>query len=132
MKNNSIIYLASPYSAPTKDQMNVRFRTINSVAAKLLILGKHIIAPISMSHAIVELQDINKRVRLPSGWGFWQGPDKALIEVSDQLWVADLYGWEDSEGVTAEIKYAKELDLPCYLLDTARLMNEDLIIRTKL
>ena len=99
------IYLATPYTGtPTEQQ--ARFEAVNKVAAKLMADGFLVFSPISHTHSIGLAGD------LPKGWEFWKEYDLTFIEWCDELWVLMQDGWQDSKGVTAERKIAKELGKP--------------------
>jgi hypothetical protein len=101
-----LVYLASPYSHKDKAVMEERFRKVNKVAAKLMATGIYVFAPISHTHPIA------LEGELPKGWDFWEGYDTAMISRCTSLIVVMLEGWDKSVGVQAEIKIAKNYELP--------------------
>lgn len=103
-----LTYLAVPYSHEDKDVMETRFEIVCEVAGKLMNQGKMIFSPISHSHPIAV------RSKLPRSWEFWEKFDRAYLMCSKELYVLMLDGWEESTGVTAEIKMAKELNIPIF------------------
>jgi hypothetical protein len=104
--NNSLIYLACPYSHPDKDVQRERFHAANKAGAFLMCKGLFVFSPISHTHPMAE--DAN----LPGHWEFWKSYDVAMIARCQKLMVLKLDGWEQSTGVTAEIKIAKEFGIP--------------------
>lgn len=96
------IYLATPYSDRDPEVRESRFKAVNVVAADLMSKGFLVFSPISHTHPIALAGD------LPKGWEFWQAYDETFIEWADELWVLPQAGWEDSVGVTAEIKLARD------------------------
>ncbi len=96
------VYLATPYTG-TPEQQQERFEVVNAVAAKMMSSGLLIFSPISHTHPIALSGD------LPKGWEFWKEYDYTFIEWCDELHVLKQDGWQESTGVTAEIKIAKEL-----------------------
>ena len=50
--------------------------------------------------------------KLPSDWESWKRIDTAFISCCKELWVIMLDGWDESTGVAAEVKIAKELGIP--------------------
>lgn len=107
MRNNkTLVYLAVPYSHPNKKVREKRFNIVNKVAAKLISEGEHIFSPISSSHPISLAGD------LPKSFDFWIEYDRAFLKCSKKLIVLMLKGWEESIGVSGEIKIAKQLNIP--------------------
>jgi nucleoside 2-deoxyribosyltransferase len=100
-----MIYLASPYSHPDPSVREERFRAACRAAAALFRAGHFLISPIAHSHVLVEHG-------LPGDWTFWQRFDRALLARCDALFVLMLDGWEESVGVQAEIRIARELGKP--------------------
>lgn len=108
---SKLIYLASPFSHKSKWVMKLRWAIITSLAAKLIGEGVHLFGPITESHSYVEfgLQE--------NGWEFWKAHDCLMLEKCDEVWVAKMKGWEESIGVTEEIKYAIQKGKPIKYLD---------------
>lgn len=106
MNGATMIYLASPYSHQYAFVREERFAAVCKVSAKLMRDGHHIYSPIAHSHPIASHGD------LPTGFDYWREYDWWFIEHVDELWVLMLDGWESSVGVTAEIKYARQLGKP--------------------
>jgi hypothetical protein len=103
--SKDLIYLACPYSSPDPAVREQRFHAVNRAAARLMEQGDLIFSPISHSHPIA----IDGG--LPKDWGFWERYDRAILGCCRTLIVLCLPGWEQSVGVQAEIKIAKELGL---------------------
>ena len=99
------VYLATPYTG-TKAEQQQRFEVVNTVAARLMGEGILVFSPISHTHPIALAGD------LPKGWDFWKEYDLTFIEWCDELWVLMQDGWQDSTGVTAERKLAREMGKP--------------------
>jgi len=106
-----LYYLATPYTHPEHYMMVARHFMVNKVGAKLIQEGKYIYSPISHTHPIAEVGE------LPRGWDFWEGYDRVMLQACTNLIVLRLPGWEESTGVRAEIKIAKELGLPTEYID---------------
>ena len=113
-----MVYLATPYSHDDDVVKEERFQRVNRVAAKLMEKGEYIFSPISHTHPIATVGD------LPGGWEYWDGFDRAFLECCCKMYVLMLDGWEESKGVQAEIKIAKELNIDIEYLDYWRVMNE--------
>jgi hypothetical protein len=86
------------------------------VTAALLRAGHLAISPIAHSHVLVEHG-------LPTDWAFWERFDKNLLQRCDDLLVLTLPGWQESVGVQAEIRIAKELGKPIQYLDPNQWSN---------
>ncbi len=111
----SLIYLASPYSHPSKAIREMRFRTVSNVASRLTIKGYFIISPISMNHPWSIYCDPEETIG--TSWDYWQKYDTRLIEACDELWVCMMDGWTESKGVTAELQIAEEQKLVIKYVD---------------
>lgn len=101
-----LIYLASPYSHPDPEVRRQRFDTVCFAAAGFMREGHHIFSPIAHTHPIAMQGD------LPKGWEFWAEYDRKIIAVCGELWVLQMDGWRESQGVAAEVKIAEEYGLP--------------------
>ena len=110
---DELIYIACPYSHKDHYIMVARFMLVNKFSAKLIESGKYVYSPISHSHPIAESSD----GKLPRGWDFWEGYDRRMIACCDRMIVLKLPGWEASTGVQAEIKIAKEMEIPIEYVD---------------
>jgi len=109
--NKPFIYLAVPYSHPDPDIRLLRFNQVNYVAGKMMTAGELVLSPISHSHPIA------LTVELPLEWEYWKKMCAAWMSVCHKLVVLRLAGYTTSTGVTAEIKLAKELNLPIDYVD---------------
>ena len=106
------IYLACPYSDKDKLVELYRFKKVNQVAAKLMLMGFAIFSPISHSVPIAEhIPDSN------NDHDFWLSQDKEFIDVCDEMYVLCLKGWHESFGVNWEIKYVKKQRKPITYID---------------
>ena len=103
--NNKIAYVAIPYSHNNPKVRELRFKIANNVAANLMNQGEVVYSAISHCHSIAVQDD------LPTDWKYWEKNDRSFLECCYKLYVIKIKGWEDSKGVQAEIKIAKELDL---------------------
>ena len=70
--------------------------------------GELIFCPIAHSHAI---EAIGMPGEVNSG-DFWLKQDFAVLAHAKELIVFMMDGWEDSNGIKAEIEFAKEHDIP--------------------
>jgi nucleoside 2-deoxyribosyltransferase len=105
-----MIYLASPYSHPDPSVREHRFRTACQAAASMLRDGHIVFSPIVHSHPLVAFG-------LPTAWAAWERIDRAFLERCDELAVLMLDGWDQSVGVQAELRIARELGKPVRFLE---------------
>lgn len=103
---SQLTYLASPYSHPDPSVRIQRFLAACKFTAKLMLEGHLVFAPIPATHPMAELED------LPTDWTFWERLDREMISHCYKVIVLKLDGWQESKGVAAEIKIAKDLGLP--------------------
>jgi hypothetical protein len=83
--------------------MEARFLEAGRITAMLLTQGHHVYSPIVHCHPLAV------RFSLPRDWAYWKKHLEVVIPHMDQIWVADMDGWDKSTGVTAEIELAKIL-----------------------
>ena len=105
-----MIYLASPYSHPDPAIREERFRAACRAAAQLMRIGNIVFSPIVHSHPIA-------LHGLPTDWRFWERHDREHLVRCDEVVVLMLNGWQESEGVHAEIRIAAELGKPVRYLE---------------
>jgi hypothetical protein len=103
---DGLIYLASPYSHESPFVQLERFDTICCVAARLMAEGVHLFCPIAHTHPIAI------KGALPTGFEYWEDYDRKMLTACDELWVCTMDGWQESKGVSAEIKIAQGLGRP--------------------
>ena len=113
-----LVYLAVPYSDKDWAVKENRFDRVNQVAAILIARGENIFSPISMAHPIAKAGD------LPGNWEFWDKFDRAYLECCKKMYVLMLDGWENSNGVKAEIKIAEELKIEIEYVDYEDIIEE--------
>jgi len=105
-----LFYLAAPYTHSDIKVMKKRVKKINLVAGELMKKGQLIYSPISHCSVIASV------AKLPKTWDFWQINDYDMILRCNKLFVLMLPGWKESVGVTAEIKFAEERNIPIVYL----------------
>ena len=103
------IYLASPYSHPSRKVEKEREKEINRIGAELQARTGHaLFPPITVSAHFKKL--------LPHKFGTsfsaWKDIDLTVVSKSDEVWVVKMSGWKDSIGVQAEIEYANDNEIP--------------------
>jgi hypothetical protein len=100
-----MIYLASPYTHPSKEIREIRFRLVTKAAAALAIKGYRFFCPITHTHSIdLELQRLE--IDLPSE--FWQKFDEPFLWLCNEFMILNIEGWDRSQGIANEtIHFAK-------------------------
>lgn len=106
-----LYYLASPYTHPSPAVREQRYRDLQEYAGPLMASGQFIYAPILHTHHVAA------RYSLPVEFEWWERYNRAFIERSAGVIVADMNGWRESRGVRYEIALARSLSLPVWLLD---------------
>lgn len=101
-----MIYLAGPYNHVNPIVMEERFELLTRFAANLMKEGQVVYSPITHNHPIAI------RYGLPRGWDYWEKFDTVFLRAATRMVVVTLDGWEDSQGVGAEILLATQLNLP--------------------
>ena len=115
-----LYYLASPYSASTDEQMQHNYELITKLGAIITELyGYALIMPITTSH---QMRKFNPN--LGTSWEFWQRVDLNYLAHCDELIVVTMPGWKESIGVTAEIAFATQREIPITYLDPIDLLQE--------
>jgi len=116
-----MIYLASPYSVlnpethteqSIKNLLTRRFKKVCRKAAELMEGGEVVFCPIAHSHPI-EVNGMDTR----HDGDFWLRQDFGVLRHADRLVVYRMPGWQHSNGVTREIAFARENDIPVEYID---------------
>ena len=101
------IYLASPYSHPDKAVCNERFKQAYKAASNLMSQGYIVFSPIAHSVPIADC------LKNHFDHDFWLEQDFSFLDSwADEMWVLMIDGWEESEGILAEIRHCEEIGLP--------------------
>lgn len=105
VEKKTIAYLACPYSHPDPLVKKMRLRVVTWFAFELIKAGEFVYSPLTHNIPIDEHG-------FHGNWLTWKHFDHNMLSRCDKLIVLKLPGWEQSEGVTAEIAYAQALNLP--------------------
>jgi Domain of unknown function (DUF1937) len=97
-----MIYLASPCSHPDPLVRQARFDAACRITAELIRAGRNAFSPIVHGHPLI-------RFGLPTDWTFWQRFDQEYLRRCDEVFVLKIDGWQESEGVQAEVALASAL-----------------------
>jgi hypothetical protein len=111
-----LFYIASPYSHKRREVRTERFHQVSNATVALLHQGIFVFSPIAYNHPMVKYD-------LPTSWEFWREYDTAFLEKCDGLIVLKLNRWEKSIGVSGEIEYAKENNIPITYLTLKEAMR---------
>ena len=117
-----LYYLAGPYSHPEEEVRIKRYRDLTHAAIKLFEYDLAIFSPISYNGNSTFL-----KYDLKTDWKTWEKLDKLFISRCDALIVLTLDGWEKSVGVTAEIAYANQLEMPVIYKTLEQIENKDIV-----
>lgn len=101
-----MIYVASPYSHEDTSIMEERANAVTYYCYTEVKKGNNVFSPITYGH------ELRKRGYLPNDWDFWMSFCIDYLKHSDELYVFTIDGWDKSKGVSAEIAYAKENNIP--------------------
>lgn len=125
-----MIYLCSVYSihakTSSKADQELRDHRANyamKVTASMISSGLQIFSPIAHCH------EMSKHNGMPKEFQFWRNYDESMIDVSSCLFVLKMPHWEDSEGISHEIAYAKAQGKPVYYIDCPDYSEEQLLVK---
>lgn len=104
-------YLACPYFHRDPAVREARFQSVAKVLATRLRDGIPTYAPIVHNHWVAERYD------LPKGWSHWEQLDLPLLLLANKLLVLLLPGWQESQGVSAEVAFANRNGIPVEYLE---------------
>jgi nucleoside 2-deoxyribosyltransferase len=97
----TLVYLASPYSHPDPEVKERRFEAACRAAARYMDRGFQVFCPIAHSHPIekIGMDAIRNEA-------FWLHQDFAILRHCDRLVVLCLDGWTESRGIEREREFA--------------------------
>lgn len=117
-----MIYVCSIYSLDAKGEgdsakakRQARYNYAMKRTAELLNNGNKAYSPIVHCHEMAKVHG------LPHEYTFWQSMDRHMIDLSESVVVLCMRtsqgkGWQDSEGITDEVKYAISKGKPVVFL----------------
>jgi len=100
-----IIYLASPYTNTDHNVSQARYMAVTQVAAQLVVQGKIVFSPITMTHPF---DKIIAGAENTLGSDYWVKFDEAFMVACDELWILKLPGWDQSSGIKRETEFFTE------------------------
>jgi len=95
------IFIISPYTDPDEDVINQRALEADIYVGELTRQGKVCYSAISSMHHLLHV------LELPGTWKYWRTHCEVMMKQASEVHVLCLDGWEQSEGVMAEIEIAK-------------------------
>ena len=101
-----MIYIASPYTSPLFSVIEDRVAAVTSFTANLIAQGVPAFSPIVYFHPIATA------LGLKTDAEFWHRTNMAFLRHADAVFVLQLPGWENSQGVKTEIAAAKIACIP--------------------
>lgn len=110
-----IIYLATPYSKYPSG-LHAASLAAARIAAGLIKRGFIIYCPIAHGHKIALAGGLD-----PLDQKLWLDQDREFIKVSTALFVAHMDGWEESYGISEEVKAFEAAGKPVFDLDPVSL-----------
>lgn len=105
------VYLASPFTHPDSQVRRERYIKACAHAARLMLDGQAVFAPIPHSYSI---EDHFPQLE---GFDFWMHQDLPILHHAAKLIVLKLDGWDKSKGVAREMEYAKENGIPVEFME---------------
>jgi len=97
---SGFIYLASPYTSPNKDIMELRYWAVMDKVNQMLKKKQWVYSPIVHCHNIAATYGHT------GDFAYWQEYDFTMIDAARELHVLMLDGWQMSNGVREETAYA--------------------------
>lgn len=106
-----MLYLASPYTHPCEEMMQLRYEQALFVCSEMLNSGVTVYSP------IVHFHPMALKFNMPKDYSFWKKHNKAAINVCTALAFLTLDGWNKSVGVQDEINFAWNESKPIHQVD---------------
>jgi hypothetical protein len=103
-----MIYIASPYTAPTYNIMDHRFKCIQLATSVLQVvfLEQRFFSPIMYWH------ETAKKFKLPVHVHFWEEWNSHILSLCESMSIVTLRGWRESVGINKEQSLAQHLNIP--------------------
>lgn len=118
-----MVFISAPYSDPNPEIVDARVREVHRQCAALITQGIVGVSPLVTGPAVLPYMDANT----PTDYDYWQTYSRGLLAHSDEILVLMLPGWDKSQGVQDEIKFAEEHGIPLVRMSYGALTNEQLV-----
>lgn len=102
-----MIYISSPYNHKIPAVRHDRFVLVSRFTVKMMKKGEQVYSPIAYGH---QFRDIFPDQE--SRWVYWKTFDLHMLSHSQEMIVLMLPGWKESIGVSQEIQYAEQNNIP--------------------
>lgn len=99
-------YVACPYSDWNQAVRLERRLRAEDFAYYLITQGRPTYAPLTFGWSL------SARYKLPEDAEFWAPLNMAMLNAASCMAILCLPGWEESKGVTQELRFASDLGLP--------------------
>lgn len=109
-KDFGYAYLSCPYFHADPEVKKKRVEEATKAAHALFKKGISVFSPLTHNHPIAESG-------VGTGWDKWEGFDLGMVSRAQKLYVLTIPGWEASFGIQAEMKRAKELNIPIEMIN---------------
>ena len=103
-----LIYLAAPLGHPDPRIRQERFESVNRYCGYLIRQHELVFSPLSLGASLDEDAISNSA---------WYALGLQMLARCDELRILALEGWEESVGVSLEIRYARQLSIPVSVAD---------------
>lgn len=95
------IFVISPYTSASRSIVALRVLEADLYIGELVRQGKVAYSTVSAMDHVTDI------CNLPNDWAYWKHHCEQMIASTYEVHVLCLDGWEESEGVQAEIEIAK-------------------------
>lgn len=95
-----MFYIGAPYSHPDPQIVDMRMELLSIADAKMLGDGLLTVTPLDKHSSV-------KKHSMPGDWKFWQRYSLSLLSLCQGMIVVQLPGWDTSEGLSAERRFAQ-------------------------
>lgn len=109
-------YLASPYTRDTRSLV-AAFQDICRIAARLHSAGIYCYSPIAHLHSFAVYGELD-----PLNLTLWLPHNQMMMDRCDCLIVAQMPGWDESDGIKGEVEYFEKVKKPIFDLEPNRLV----------
>lgn len=101
-----LIYVASPYSHCDPYVRDMRYRMVRAYTSTLLAQGLPAFSPIVYGHTFTEAY------KFPINFEAWAGFNHTMLRASAEMHVLKLDGWRASRGITDELEFCIDNNIP--------------------